>query len=75
MDLKTDVGSLGSTQQYAAVVASHIHDGHLSKAENLGIAVAHSIAEKDGLTILTQAKKETEQRNLIAANTKPTIAK
>jgi len=75
VDLKTDVGSLGSTQQYAAVVASHIHDGHLSKAENLGIAVAHSIAEKDGLTILTQAKKETEQRNLIAANTKPTIAK
>merc|ERR1712137_703797 len=75
VDLKTDVGKLGSTQQYAAVVASHIPDGRLSKAEKLGITVANNIAEKDGLVILTQAKKETEERNLIAANTKPTLAK
>ena len=71
VDLQKDAGSAGSTSNYAAVVASHIPSGHLIEAEKLGIAVAAQIVQMNGHAILAQAKRETEQKNLVAANTKP----
>ena len=64
--------SESSEASYAAVVASHIDANLLANAEKLGIALAQDIASLGGDVILREAKKETELKNLVAANVPPT---
>lgn len=56
---------------YAAVVGSHISSSRMALAEWLGVALATKIVALGGGIILEQAKRETEQRNLVAANVRP----
>lgn len=61
-----------SKASYTAVVASHVDNARLALAEWLGVALAGKIVALGGGAILAQAKLETEQRNLVAANVPPT---
>ena len=59
---------------YTAVVATHVGDRRLALAEWLGVALAGKIVALGGGIILDQAKLETEQRNIVAANVPPASA-
>lgn len=60
-----------AAESYAAVVGSHISNSRLALAEWLGVALATKIVALGGGIILEEAKSETEQRNLVAANVRP----
>lgn len=57
---------------YAAITAPHVRSGRLALAEWLGSSLARKIIAMGGDSILSQAKKETEERKLVAANVPPT---
>lgn len=57
---------------YAAITASHVSSVRLALAEWLGSSLAQKIIAMGGDSILSQAKKETEERKLVAANVPPT---
>lgn len=63
--------SVPAAESYAAIVGSHISNSRLALAEWLGVALASKIAALGGGIILEEAKRETERRNLVAANIKP----
>lgn len=72
----SDTGNDGTQKKeasYTAVVASHVDDRRLALAEWLGVALAGKIVALGGGIILGQAKLETEQKKLVAANVKPTL--
>lgn len=68
----TDIDDVPAVTSYAAIVGSHIKSSRLALAEWLGVALAGKIVALGGGIVLSEAKKETEQRNLVAANVPPT---
>ncbi|XP_057370318.1 porphobilinogen deaminase-like [Daphnia carinata] len=72
LDVKlTDIDDVPPAQSYTAVVSSHLSNSRLALAEWLGVSLAGKIVALGGGIILDEAKKETEQRNLVAANVRP----
>lgn len=70
VDIK-DIDNVPSAQSYTAVVSSHLSSSRLALAEWLGVSLGGKIVALGGGIILAEAKKETEQRNLVAANVPP----
>lgn len=66
-----DHAGVPTAESYAAIVGSHISNSRLALAEWLGVTLACKIVALGGGIILEVAKKETEQRNLVAANVRP----
>ena len=67
-----DIDDIPAATSYTAVVGgSHVSEYRLALAEWLGVALAGKIVTLGGGIILDAAKRETEQRNLVAANVPP----
>ena len=60
-----------TTSSFTAVVASHFESFFLEEASKLGVTLAEAIISAGGDIILKEAKEETEQRKLVAANVPP----
>lgn len=60
-----------TTSSFAAVAASHIDSFFLEEASKLGVSLAEDIITLGGGAILKEAKQETENRKLVAANVPP----
>jgi len=70
-NLFQDIDDVPPAVSYAAVVSSSVSNSRLALAEWLGVSLAEKIVSLGGGVILDEAKKETEHRNLVAANVRP----
>lgn len=72
LDVKlVDIDDVPPAVSYTAVVCSNVSNSSLALAEWLGVSLAGKILALGGGIILDEAKKETENRNLVAANVRP----